>query len=218
VIRPDAPDQEGEERSNPTVSRRVILWLVVASLAGLYLPGYLIFSAIRDQNLSLQGELAQIQGTLEGDQPLNPTVQALQDSLEQARDQLNAVQSVRSTLATSHINWPVTMAAIGSYDQSQMMLVGVTQTDNRIVLTGQADDESVVTTYTRRLEQSNLFSRVIVQSMTLNRVPTPTPVSTTPGTGQTPTPLAGGETVLNPDFRSTFVEFVIMVELKTAQP
>jgi Tfp pilus assembly protein PilN len=212
----ESPNPEDKKRAKPIISPRVILWMVIASLVGLFLPVYLVLGTIRDQNLSSQNELTQIQETLERDLPLDPTSQVWQESLDQARDQVATIQPIQSTLIAGHTNWPMTMTTIGSYDQSQLTLESITQTDNRLVLTGRAGDELAATTYSHQLEQSGLFSRVIVQSITLNHVPTPTPMPTVQASNSTPVPA--GEAVLNPGSPGTFVEFVIMVEMKVTQP
>jgi cell division septation protein DedD len=83
------------------------------------------------------------------------------------------------------------MLAIGSYDQGQVSVTGIVQTDKQVTLTGVANDENAVMAYAQLLKDSNLFSRVKVQNITVKPSPTPTP---SPTATLTPSPVSDNGT------------------------
>jgi Tfp pilus assembly protein PilN len=208
AVDPAVPD-EVEESTETGHSPRIALWLVVTSLAGLLLPLYLISAAIKADNRSLEADLASIEQQLSDASQPGEEQQTLQDNLLKARQQLDTLTTVQTDLIAHHINWPAVMAVIGNNGPAQMVLTGLSQADNRIVINGQAQAESVVIAYAHMLEESGQFSRVVVQSISIKVLPTPTPPPTpTPDPAETavstPAPVAPGQVV----------EFVILVELQ----
>jgi Tfp pilus assembly protein PilN len=208
VLQPDEIEEQ-EAANEPGRSSRVVFWLVVVGLAGLFLPLYLIGAAIKDNTQTLRDQIAQIdQQEADLSQP-GSDQQTLQDELLAARQQLETLSAVNAKLLATHIDWPAVMAVIGNNGYVQMDLISLSQADDQIMLRGQAGAESVVMAYSRMLEESGQFSRVIVQSISLKTLPTPTPPPTTvPST--TPTP-SGVEPTPQP-LPVQVVEFVILVE------
>jgi Tfp pilus assembly protein PilN len=185
------------EKPETTRLSRSVLWLVVLSLSIMFLPIYLVSTAIKDRNQSLEDELVLLQITLTGGPSIDPEEEALRETLTYVRDQLREVEPVHPTLIAGHVDWPAVMSTLANFDPTQMALTSLAQTENRIVLDGQANDETVVVAYTRMLEQSNQFSRVVVQSINLILLPTATPTATptptvTPTATPTPLPAATG--------------------------
>jgi len=178
----DLPEQE-----QPDGSRRkaMALWLVVISLAVFFLPLNLVSSSVRDKTARLEAELQPIQETLASIGTPGPEAQQLMDTLKGIQESADAVKEAYPTIAASHFDWPAVMSAIGKYDPGQLRLTSLTQADKQITLHGLAVDDSVVVAYARALEETNLFSRVVVQSIRSIAVPTATPE----GSGEKPTKI-----------------------------
>ncbi len=186
--------------------RTLALWLLVISLAIFFLPLNFISTAIQDDAKDLETQLASLRASLTTvPTPVPPEVQRVLTPLAQVQGQLNQINAVYPTLIAPRPDWVSIMAAIGNYDPGEIALTSVTQNDNRttLTLTGRAVRDDAVVAYARSLEGTNLFNRVVVQSIlavptitptltltpTATALPTPTvpPVATNPPT-LTPTP------------------------------
>jgi Tfp pilus assembly protein PilN len=159
-------EEETEETPQPRGSRLVI-WLVVLSLGALFLPLYLVSTSIQEETQTLTVTLTAIQATLEFTPEPAEQELALENTLSHLRDQINALQPVITGLVESKVDWLNTFAVIGRYDAGRIILTGVSQTENRLVLTGQATSESDVMAYFQLLDESTTFDRVVVQSIVL---------------------------------------------------
>jgi Tfp pilus assembly protein PilN len=197
-------EYESEEVVEVQRSSRVILWLVVFSLAGLILPLVLISTAVAQDNRKVALELAQIEQDIESARQPEPEEQTLRDSLLETQQQVTMLKGVREDIVTRHVNWSAVMTAVGNYGSVRMTLTGLSQTEKQITLSGQAETESTIIAYARMLEETGLFSRVVVQSISLSVIPTPTPAPVTA------TPTAEPDAAPRPD---QVVQFVILVEL-----
>lgn len=163
-----AVDAEELDRTPSKNGRsRLILWLIATSLAGLLLPLYLIAISIDTANATLASELVAISTELATTPEPAPEQDESQATLTRLRTQLNDLQRVLSTITVQAIDWPLLMATIGNFDQYQITINNLVQNDDRIVLSGIATTEGAVVAYSRTLEDSGLFSRVHVQSITL---------------------------------------------------
>jgi Tfp pilus assembly protein PilN len=161
-----APEDDKSRRSS-----RLILWLVVAGLGFLLLPLYQISTTINSDNLALQSTLENLQATLASTPKPQPANQALKDKLILVQKQVSILEGIQPTLAAGHVDWLTTLNVIAGYNPAQITLTGLAQPDNRLLLTGQADDESTVMDYAQVLKDSNRFNRVIVQSITSKSLP-----------------------------------------------
>lgn len=195
----DNPQAEQDEAPAPSSTSRLVIWLVILSFMLLLLPLYLISTTIQQDISTLESELTDLQATLAYTPPPVPEEEALRQSLDEARSLLNLLQPLGNELTAGHINWPETIAVIGAYDQRHIELTTLTQTENRLIVNGRAEDETAVMAYADVLQESNLFERVIVQSITMRDVPGPTPAAE-----DAPTPAP-----------QRVAEFAILVELIT---
>jgi hypothetical protein len=167
-----------------TPSRRpTILWLVALGLLVLFVPLYLVATAVRADTQRLESELSQLQMAEVGGPAANPTVDALQTRVVEAQIESDSLAAVQSSQGAQQVDWPAVVDAIKT-DTNQITLLGVEQIDNRLTISGEAADDTAVIAYAQELEASGQFSRVVVQSITL--LPTPHPVIT-PTTSPTPT-------------------------------
>lgn len=146
---------------------RIVTWLVILGLAGLLMPLFLISTTLQEANLTLLAELEELQTELEVTPTPDPEVTELEDTLTALRGEMTELEGVLATLESGALNWPVIMVAIGDYDQSQIALTNLVQNGTRIIVNGHATEESAVVAYTRTLEETGLFNRVLVQSITL---------------------------------------------------
>jgi Tfp pilus assembly protein PilN len=198
-------EYETEEDVTVRHSSQVILWLVVFSVAGLILPLVLISTAIEQNNKTAALDLAQIEEEVNNAKQPEPAEQALRDTLLETKNQRTVLETLRDDLVSQHVNWSAVMAVVGNYGSAKMTLTGLSQSGTQITLSGQAETESTVIAYARMLEETGLFTRVVVQSISLKVLPTSTP---TPGVA---TPTAVPDVAPGPD---QVVEFVILVELR----
>jgi Tfp pilus assembly protein PilN len=189
-----------EETEQAVGTPRIVLWLVATSLLGLLLPLYLISTTIEDNNQQLQTEITQIDQEIETLSQPQPEQTTLQDTLLRLRRQQQELETLSETLITQHINWPAVITVIGNYAPSPINFTSLAQEGDQITINGEASTEVEVMAYARMLEESDLFTRVVVQSLALTMQPTPSPQPEI--------------TPLPPD---QIVEFVILVELTHAE-
>ncbi len=172
---PYSADLAAPESDKDGGSSRLILWLVVAGLGILFLPLFLISTTIKADNLALDAQVSEIQATLSSTAKPQQSDQTLKDKLAQLQKQASALETLQPTLVAGHIDWPTTMNAIAIYNTAQITLTGLSQTDTRLVVNGQAESEDSVMAYAAALRDSERFKRVIVQSITLKSPPTAIP-------------------------------------------
>ncbi len=167
---PEVPETSG--RPTPPARKPFVLWLIVAGLALLLLPLYLTAQTTQQDNLRLEAGLSEAQ-TEVGSVPTLPAgakqLQATATAVQALSDQL---EPIRSTLVAGHVDWPSILSIVAGYDDTQVVLTGITQTDNRLVITGRASSDVAVTAYSQALQNSARFSRVVIQSITQLPVPT----------------------------------------------
>jgi len=169
-----------------TPSRRpIILWLVALGLLVLFVPLYLLATAVRADTERLEGELSQMQLAGAEGQPLDPTAEALQTRVGEVQADADRLAAVQSNLGMQQVDWPAVVEAIKP-DINPVTLLGVEQTENRLTISGEAPSDTAVIAYAQELEASGQFERVVVQSITL--LPTPMPVLTPTSIAPTASP------------------------------
>jgi len=215
VTLPSLPtDSSGDERPRQSRVGRLIPWLVVLSLGFLFLPLYLLAMTIDENNTEVQAEISTLQAELERGPLPSANEQELQDALSTALERISAIQPVRSQLENNRIDWPAVAASLSNYHDDYMVVLGLSQTGRQLTLSGRAWNEQTVLDYAGRLEKSGYFSRVSVQSLSANVVPTPTPPRGTPTAAAEPLSTTVAPTAT--PGRIKYVEFVVVVELKAA--
>lgn len=164
-------------------------WFVLAGLAVFSVTLWLAAANIRKGIAQAQADLAPLRSTLTRATTPEPKVLELMNTLAQIETSIKEVQAVRPTIAASQFDWSAIMAAIGSHDPSQLTLLSLTYGGNEVTLKGRAASDVTVANYARSLERTNLFARVVVQS--IKAVATPAaPPSSTPTAQPTPPPTA----------------------------
>lgn len=180
---------DGEQASRKPIVR----WLIVVSLILALAPLYLIATTLRSENQALNQELENIQAALADEPEAGPEVEALRGDMARVQEQIQVMEAVQTNLSAGHIDWPQVLPIVTNYDESIMDLVAVSQTDNRLSLTGRAIDADVPIAYANMLEESGAFNRVIVQSITLLATPVPPTPTPTPVPTSTPEPPASDD-------------------------
>ncbi len=217
-------ESPAEETPPPPPRRRIVLWLVVVGLGIVLIALYVTFTVIDSENQRMTSEISTLQVGLAATAPSNPTEDALESELLILRRQIRAIETLHPTLVQGHLNWPGILSSLGAYDPNQISLTSLNQFENRLTINGQASDEAMVLAYSKSLEESGLFSRVVVQSMRVITPPTPTPTPTATATRASDAtnaaafvPAANGNATV-PLGLAKYVEFILLVELKVQQP
>ncbi len=174
----DASEAGGQPA--PPARRSLALWLAVIGVSLLFVPLFLTAQTIREDNLSLEAALGQAQTAAAGVPTLPAKAQHLQATATAVQAQLDQLGPIHSQLVAGHVDWPGILAIVADYDDAQVVLTGITQTEDRLVITGRASNNTAVVAYAKLLEISDRFSRVVIQSITSLPAPpaTATPVAT----------------------------------------
>ena len=191
---PSPPNEPEEDQSwSAGLPRGVIILVLLAigSVAAI-IPLYFVLSTIRADTTQLQSEIQVAQRQLSETSTPDPEIQTLQAQLAEAEASVTEMEQAFANLGTDYASWPAVMEAIGDYEPNNITLNTLSQDGSRLTLEGQGSSDSVVIAYADRLEESNLFSRVVLQSLrsiaTPFASPTPTGAATvTPTMTVTPT-------------------------------
>jgi hypothetical protein len=165
-------EDDGVEPEQTGGGSRLIRWLIVFGLALLFMPLYLISTTIKEDTVPLKTTLVSLQQTLASTPRPNQANLDLRATLSLAQKQAIELENARPTLVANHFDWPAAIMTIGNYDQSVLALTSIVQTETRITLTGQSDNEATAMTYAQSLRDAGLFQRVTVQTITLKAAPT----------------------------------------------
>ncbi len=204
--RPGNPGNKAtpSQRKNPAVppatrptrvSRPALaLWLVAASLAALFIPLYLLANAVTADVKELEKDLSALRVKLTAVPTPAPEIAKLLTPLAEAQAQATRLGGVVPTL-TARVNLPAAMSAAADYDTSQIILTGISRTDNRLLISGLAVNNQAVMDYAKRLEQSQQFSSVMIQSLAIVSAQ---PLTPTLAATATLAPTATGTATLAP--------------------
>lgn len=199
-----------EPGSSPrTVSRTtIILWLVVVGMMFFFLPLYVVSATVREDTRNLEADLSSMRLLLTTVPTARPEIQRVLTPLAQTQAQINQLKVVHPTLIAPRPDLPIVMTAIGKYNPNDIMLTSLTLENNRITLNGRAAHDEHGIGYVHTLEQSNLFTRVMLQSMQMTA-----PITST--LALTPAPKRATEAGSPP---SMPMRFIIILELKAVAP
>ena len=130
-----------------------------------FVPLYLFSASVTEDTKGISTDLGFIRTSLTQVPTPAPAIQKLLTPLAQAQGQLSQLNTVLPTIEASRPDWPALMTAIGNYDPSQLTLTTITRTASSLTIIGQSNDDLAITSFAHGLEQSNLFSRVTIQSI-----------------------------------------------------
>jgi len=182
--------------------------IVILALLLLLLAFSLIASSLQNDVTQVEATLIALQADLLQLQTPSPAIQAMMTTLTTTQALADQIQA---SAPPAGIPWPQVVAALDRYDTNRIVLISLTQVDNRITLTGLAANDEVVVAYTRAIEEGNLFAAVMLQSLQIIPAPTATPTPTAPTT-----PASSPALAVQPPFlatATTLADFVIVIEL-----
>lgn len=197
------PDTQATLQRLQRLRQATVIGLVAFSLLILLLALYLISTSVQNDIARSEANVASLQSQIIGLQTPAPAVQELLTTLTTTLALAAKLEAARPPVGR---NWPALVAVLGSYDPAAITLTALRQEGNRITLTGQAVNDSSAVDYVHRLEESALFTVVVLESIVLV---TPTPQ---PKAGSTPAaaaPVASAPALVN---------FVITIELSVTTP
>lgn len=194
-----SPDQQAALQRLRRFRQALVIGLMTFSLLILLFSLYLISASVQNDITRSEANLTVAQAQVLRLQTPAPEVQTYLKTLTDTVALADNLVAARPPLGR---NWPAIVAQISSYNPTAITLTSLTQVDRRITLTGQAVNDVSVVDYVHTLEQSPLFTDVVLESIILL---TPTPVPTQAATG----PVAA---------TAAFVNFVITIELSVAAP
>ena len=153
--------QQDMQRLN-ALRTQVVLWLVVLALAIVLIPLMLIAGWVRNDVARLENELLAVQSALNS--ATSPS-----GEVAQIRNEIAAIEQLVSTMQTvtlpSGVNWPIVIGAVADYDAAAIQLAALTQSEEKVQLTGRATHNDAVVRYQQALLDSAAFSDVVVVSM-----------------------------------------------------
>jgi hypothetical protein len=200
VIDVNSAQYKEDERRLQSLRTMVVLWLIVLALGVLLIPLMLVAGWVRSDTTRLESELLSLQSAM--NDATSPSAEVLQLNAEVARvEQL--VSSVLTMTVPTGANWPHIVEAVAQYDRIAIALSSLTQTDDKIQITGRATTNDAVVRYQQRLLDSGAFKDVVVISMAT--LPQPTPEA--PAAGGTAAKEPSADTPADLPFGN--VEFVI---------
>jgi len=181
----DLEATEGAGASEVTPRRLIILWLLAAGLLFSLFPLSMMSKALLEETAAAALEIERYEA-----EPLQtPTppleLQPLLSTLEAVRNgviELGGAETAMKGSLGLDVYWPDVIAVVGAYDPEQIVLSAFRQSERQITLEGSAVADAAIADYTRLLETSGVFSRVLVKSITLvetGNLPAPAPATAT---------------------------------------
>lgn len=199
-----------------TLRKATVLGFVLVALLLLLVAFWLVDRSIQEDIRTAEATVSTLQTELRQLQTPAPPMLALMSTLTTTR---SLAEQIRLAVPTSGVNWPQVIEALARYDTARVMVTSLTEANRQITITGQAFNDEAVVAYAQAIEDSNLFTTVVVQSIRVIPAPTATPLPTgspTPGAPSAAASAAPSTEVTIPPLlatATTLAEFVIIVEL-----
>jgi hypothetical protein len=171
LIDPNDPQHQRAVRRLRALRSRVVLWLLVAALVIALIPLNLVVGWVRADRILLEDDL----GTMEmmiGDAGLS-SLETLQLREEMTRTE-GLITAIQAVVVPVSVDWPRVVTALTQYEPAELSLLSLQQQRNQIRITGRAVDNDAVVRYQQRLLEAGTFREVIITSLTLAPLPTPT--------------------------------------------
>lgn len=158
---PEKKQPEGQKNNS-----RLILWLLILSLAGFSVPLLLVGTTLQEDLVTMNSDVAVQQTTLEASLPENPERQQLLTQLNQVKTDTNVLDSLYTSLVEGSINWSEILSGLGVYEAGQLIITGIEQDNTHLIVTGQALEETAIMNYAIKLRENPIFNAVTVQTIT----------------------------------------------------
>ncbi|MBK8020060.1 MAG: PilN domain-containing protein [Chloroflexi bacterium] len=166
---------ELEAPRRPRSNSRLALWLCVLALGVLIVPLTQVESILQEAAVTLAAESDALSLTMTAPAPVPVEEQSETDRLIELRGQVAVVDGMSATLMAGHLDWPAIMASVHTYDSDRIRLTSFQRDGSRLVLDGEALQESDVLTYIDALQSTGYFDQVNIQSITVNPILPATP-------------------------------------------
>lgn len=194
-----ATPQSSDLQHARTLRQIAVSGLLALSLLILWFALYLISASVQNDIARSEANLAAAEAQI---QRLQTPAPAVLTALATVTHTVALADSLAAARPPAGTNWPAVVAMLNQYNPTALTLTSLIQVDRRLTLTGQAANDVSVVDYVHTLEQSPLFSDVVLESIVL-QTPTPAPTQ-----GATP-PAASTVTSVN---------FVITLQLSGVTP
>lgn len=172
IIDENSVQYKQDQRRLRSLRTTVVLWLIVLALGVVLIPLMLITSWVRSDLARLESELIYIQSALSDAKSPSPEMTKLNGEVTRFEHLISTIQTVT---VPSSVNWPIVVDAVVQYEKTALIINSLTQTADKIQITGRAISNDAVVRYQQNLLDSGAFRDVIVISMA-TLPPTPTPV------------------------------------------
>jgi Tfp pilus assembly protein PilN len=182
----------------------LLLWATALSLIFFFLPLQVLATTAHRDVSGLETNLTSAQASLNRVPTPLPEIQRWLTPLAEVQGQLKQVQAAYPALASHRADWPAAAGAIANYDPNQIVLTSVTASQGHAVLEGRATGDGPVLAYAAALEQSNLFSSVIIQSLQITNTVYTTFTVAAPTLTATATYTPTSTPTATPDLRDSF--------------
>jgi hypothetical protein len=166
-----------------------------------FFPLYFLAAAANNDVGTIDANIVRVHVALTNVPTPLPEVRAVLTPIAQVQGQIAQIKAVIPPPDSTQADWPTIMQAIGLYDPGEITLVSLSEADQRIALSGLANNETAVVAYVDALQRTNLFSLVSVQSLQLLNTQQLT-MTLTAGTDFTP--VATGTVTPTPDLRDQY--------------
>jgi len=145
---------------------RLIIWLLVASLSSLFVPLLLVSVMLDQYNNELVSEISVLDEQLGIEPEADPQETLLMETLSTMQANLQALQDAQTQMMDVQYDWMGVMAALIDYSSDAIQVTGISQSANRLIISGKGVNEPTIIGYLETLEQSGQFERIVVQSFT----------------------------------------------------
>lgn len=175
------PDQEHLVQRLRVFRQIAVSGLLALSLLILWFALYLISASVQNDIVRSEANLAAAETQI---QRLQTPAPAVLTALATVTHTVALADNLATARPPAGTNWPAVVAMLNQYNPAALTLTALVQVDQRLTLTGQAANDGSVVDYVHTLEQTTLFSDVVLESIVLQTpTPAPTQVATTPTAG-----------------------------------
>ena len=155
---------------------RMVQWMIFLSLSMMFIPIMLLDNTLSERIVLIEENIATLEAQIDAP-PVNPTAQALNMQLSDARNVEGDLRLMGTKLIDRNIEWAPKLQILGNYDPQHIQLMEILQqSDNVLDLTGYARTDTDVILYERQLEDTTEFQSVNLRSVQYqpNEDPEPT--------------------------------------------
>ncbi|MHB1296732.1 MAG: PilN domain-containing protein [Anaerolineae bacterium] len=147
---------------SPTI---VLFWVIAIVLLVLTIPGFIVSQSNERKMTEIDAGMADARSTLAAIRTPAPEVYSLTRTLSDTTAMIDKAAALRPTLVAGQRDWEGIFGAIMAHDAQRVQVSALYQSEDTLTLQGLALTQSDVLAYASSLENSQVFSQVLVQSM-----------------------------------------------------